>query len=171
MKINKFLAVLLALVMIFLTGCFNSSEEYYTPGEIARQQGQDIIHHIQNRDSESLKAMLCENLKSRANIDSEIEELFNFIDGEIISYDEPNGSIQSKSTTPQGTDKLGIHGDVCNIKTSTGKTYVVKFYSYLVYLEEEENVGVASITLFNHDTYDPEYGYPDEGKYYITIDE
>ena len=171
MKTSKILAVLLALVMIFLTGCFNSSEEYYTPSEIARQQGQDIIHHIQNKDAEALKTMFCEKIKTRESIDSEIEELFNFIDGDIISYDEPDGSLQSKNTTPKGVKKLGLDGDISNIKTSTGKTYIITFYSYLVNVEEEEKVGVVGISILDKDTYDPETGYPDNGKCYINTEE
>ncbi len=170
MKTKKTLSVLLALATIFLSGCFNSSKEYTPPDEIARQQSQAIIEHIENKNSEGLKAMFCEKLKSRDNIDNEIEELFDFIDGEIVSYDTPYGSVQSKSATPKGTEELGLDGDISNIKTSTGKIYVVTFYSYLINKEDEDSVGITTVSIFDEDTYDPEEGYPDYGKYSIVRD-
>lgn len=169
MKIIKVLAVIL-LIPIFLSGCFNSSGEYHTPDEIAILQAKGIIICIQNKDSERLKSLFCEEIKNRDSIDSEIEKLFNFIDGEIISYDEPYVSGHSKSTTPEGIEMLGVGGNIYNIKTDTGKNYVLYFYSYHINKEDEDSVGVTIVTIFDEDTYDPEEGYPDYGKYSIVSD-
>ena len=165
MKITKILAVI-SLIPIFLSGCFDS----HSTREIAMLQAKGIIICIQNKNSERLKSLFCDEIKSRDSIDSEIENLFNFIDGEIISYDEFTVLGQSKNSTPEGIEEEGICGNIHNIKTDTGKNYSLYFYSYHINKEDEDSVGVTDVTIFDEDTYDPEEGYPDYGTYSIESD-
>ena len=44
-----------------------------------------------NKDKEGLKSVFSNHIEETHDLDKEIDEFFEFIDGNIISYDEPEG--------------------------------------------------------------------------------
>lgn len=167
MKKGRIIWTGMIVIMIILAGCGSSDEEYVTTYQIAVQKGEEILNNIQGRDADSLKEMFCERTKKTYDLDKEIAQAFEFIDGEIISYDKPDKGSQSKSTTPQETTELSFGGHIDNIKTDTGKNYKIEFYYNHICAEDEEYVGIEFIDIIDEDTYDPETGYPDEGILWI----
>ena len=85
---KKLIPVLLSVSLLFLatgfTGCEKDSEL-----QLARNVGQDIIDCFINKDGETLYSLLSPNAKNFPNVKEQIQEAFNYIDGEIISYELP----------------------------------------------------------------------------------
>lgn len=100
----------------------------------------------------------------------EITELINFIDGEIISYDKPDGSYGGGARTVEGKSREFLTGAVANIKTDTDKTYKLRAEYYSINKKHPESVGICALDIVCEDTFDHEDGYPKDGIYYIYSD-
>lgn len=153
------------VLMLLLAGC--ESGDYITPEETAKIQGEIIIKSIMGKDAESVKDILCPYLKNRAEMDQEIETFFDFIDGAIISYDEPKGSISGGNLKEGRVIKESLSGNIENIRTENGRHYRIAYGSYSEYKEHPEYVGVTGATIFDLDIYNEANGYPEEGCFSI----
>ena len=117
------IAFLCLIVLIFLTSFLkdekirkekqeyqveqNQEKEYDSPHLVAKQQSEDILECILNEDVEGLKSLFCPKFQNTHNLDDEIEELFRFISGEIISYDTPkSGIVSGESKSGSGCVRL-----------------------------------------------------------------
>ena len=90
-------ALLITAITVTLTGCSifdkTANDEYISPSKQAENNLVTIVEAINKQDSYAIKQLLSSHLVSNhEDIDSRIDEMINFIDGEIISYDEPFGS-------------------------------------------------------------------------------
>lgn len=61
-----------------------------TPDEISKETLSQIISCFENGDNSELKKMMSDYIiNNDSQLDNEIEEAFDFIDGKIVSYDNP----------------------------------------------------------------------------------
>lgn len=145
---KKILAyIMLLIVTLMLGGCGDSN--YVTPDQYAKNQNKIIMESLKVKDKEKLKKALAEAMQNQENIDEEIDNLINFIDGNIVSYDEPGGSVQTKESTQQGITLEALSGCTRNIVTDSGKKYETEFYSYHINEEHADYVGVSMIVIYN----------------------
>ena len=77
------------------------------------------------------------------DIDTQIDEAFDFIDGEIVSYDEPFSSASG------GVEKKSYGAQTQNIITDKGTEYKISFEGWLTNEEEPEKVGVSYIRVID----------------------
>lgn len=171
---KKIFVLSVNIVLMCMCACASDrQEEYITPRQLANQQSEMILQGIIDEDVEPIKGVFAPYAKEiYSDLDVQIEGMFAFIDGEIISYDEPDGGSWSRAMTEgEGTVKESIMGRVANVKTSTGKTYRIGHGGYSVYKKHPEYVGVTNITIFDEDMYDPETGYPEGAKYRVSFPE
>jgi len=142
--------IVLLLLAIRFTGCEENTN--YIPQksnlQIAQEVGQEIMDAFINKDEEALYSLLSPNAKEYYMTREQIKTAFDFIDGEIISYDLPSktggggesiekGKVVSKNMTPR----------ITNIKTDKGKTYRISFrYNFIVNGDSEEK-GVRNIFI------------------------
>ena len=123
-----------------------------SPETVAKEQAALLIESIENRDTDSIINMFCEYRKKSGELSGEIEKFLEFIDGDIVSYDEPYGFEAGWSSREmEGVVESKLEGRIENIKTSTGKTYRVRFYSYDIYKYNPEYVGVYQIVIHDED--------------------
>lgn len=98
--------------------------------------------------------------------------MFDFIDGDIVSYDEPEDYHNGATTTPlDGYVKRSFGSDIKNIHTSTGKVYSLGHDVYMVFKDKPDYVGVYNITVFDETQYDSEDNCPEETEYWIYLPE
>ncbi len=161
-RMKKIKIILVCVLFIFLQGCNDVNVESATPNELAKQQSEAIIEAVVNEDKEALKEMFCQHIKDTHDLDEELRQFFRHIHGEIVSYDEPDGSQGFMSTTETGIAILRLKGNIENIKTDAGKSYRVAFNSYDTYVKNEDYVGLSFISI-REDAYDEDLGYLDEG--------
>ncbi len=116
MKRSLFRAFVLLLTsaILLLTGCsvlgeiFNKtpSEEYKSPGTLAKERQTEIMECFINKDEETLKSFFSEYvIENYPDLDTQIETALDYLDGEIASYDEPLSSATG------GFDKKCYIGD------------------------------------------------------------
>ena len=160
MKVVKYLPTLLIAVM--LVGCTLPDGSYVTPEQLTEQKGCEILNLLQDNDETGFKDILCQRLKDEhRNLDEEIHELFSFIDGDIVSYDDPyiaGGGTNTSET--EGDVKKYIGGEIRHIKTTTDKEYAVFYVFYLIDKDQPEMLGVSDVCISLEDAhYDQINGY------------
>lgn len=135
--------MLLIIITIFSTGCL-SSKEYKTSSKLAFEYQTEIMECFINKDGETLKVFFSEYvLENYPNIDKQIEAAFDFLDGEIVSYDEPftsgAGSLEKKS----------YGAKTQHIITDKGTEYTIGFKGWYTYDKEPNKVGITVIVVRN----------------------
>ena len=80
----------IVLLSITLCSCSFWGIGSESPEKAAEEIQNQIIQYFKDKDSEKLKGLFCEYALTKDNsIDREIESAFDFIDGDIVSFDEP----------------------------------------------------------------------------------
>lgn len=155
-----------ALLVLFTCGCRH--KEYVDP---TIEQGKTMIKAVIDEDVESVKALFCPYIaENHLNLESEITGIFEFINGDIISYDNPTVGPGAGATDKKGRwEKKAVGASIDNIKTDSGGTYTIDYGVYEVNKEYPEYVGVTNITVYNERLKDADGGYPDEALYEIYM--
>jgi hypothetical protein len=155
--IRKILGIL--LVVVFAVQ--NSSCSFKLDGQESRRMFRVIISALENKDKDKLKKLLAPALfdyvKSE-DIDSQIDNAFEFFKGHVISYPYINGSSSSMSAENGKQTMLIIRPRVDDIKTSEG-TYSVGFNARIVYSDDITTEGLWHITIYKPDGEYCEIGY------------
>ena len=169
MKLCKIIIVLGISILFFVGGgsVSNSDNKYNFSEKTADLQTKTIMEYIVNRNNEELEKVFCQHIKSTHNLSDEIIKTLEFIDGNIVSYDEPTGYISSQDIKYNKSTKLEFKGEISNVKTDTGKTYRIGISSYWIYDKDESYVGVSFICIEDVNIYNKEYGFPSTGIVYI----
>ena len=102
---------------------------------------------IVNKDKEGLKSVFSKHIAETHDLDKEIDEFLEFIDGKIVSYDEPTGYEGSYEMRAGEYYKKELGGDTKNIVTDAEKKYHIGFLSYQIYEKDEDYIGVDIIAI------------------------
>ena len=110
---------IMLLIVLTLTGCsfMDGEEEYQSPMEYATEQSEYIMECIVNKDKEGLKSVFSKHIAQTHDLDKEIDEFFAFIDGEIVSYDEPEGYEGGYTMKDGEYTEKELGGRIRNIRT------------------------------------------------------
>ena len=136
-----FICILISLTLLFVS-CGNTDNK--DPNKEAIQTGEDIIKCIKSQNANEIKDMFCSYVLSyKKNIEKEIESAFAFIDGEIVSYDEP-------FPMTVGSQKAKSYGArIDNVKTDKGTTYTISFHGEFRNENDKSVEGVRYIKIIN----------------------
>lgn len=140
---NATLSLMIFIMTIFSTGCLGSGD-YKSPTKLAKERQTEIMECFINKDGETLKGFFSEYvLENYPYIDKQIEAAFDFLDGEIVSYDEPfPGAVGS-------FEKKDYGATTRNIITDKGTEYTIGFKGWYAYDKEPDKVGITVITITN----------------------
>lgn len=163
-------------ICVLLQGCTKEEnkdddveeKEYETPLMMARRQGEEIMEYVVNKDKEGLKSMFSKHVTQNHDLDKEIDEFFEFIDGEIVSYDNAEHSSGGGSYSSDESKRIRkLGGKVGNIKTDKGRTYSINFMLYYLYNPNKDKVGMYAIGVIDEDSWEGEIPYRTVKKYWI----
>lgn len=160
-KILSYIMILIVIVTLY--GC--NYPNYKTPSEIGQMKNETIMEALKAKDKVKLKQVLAKALQSQVNIDEEINNLINFIDGNIISYDD----IGIASPGRGSSDEKGLiyevyDGETENIVTDKGKRYELEYFMYYVNRNHKDYEGVFQVILYDTEIYTQENNYPANGR-------
>lgn len=167
MRVVRYIALVTVLCLV-LPGCSPShdNEEYITPDEQAKIWADQVIECFVNRDADALKNLFCENMQNQYVLEEQIQELFAFIDEEIVSYDEPRGSVSGGvSTEVDGIVEKAVWGEIRNVVTEDGVVYQITLSGYVIYKEDENNIGLDYLSVRNVDLFN--YYKSENPRFYI----
>ena len=161
------------LIIITLTSCSVVSFMSYSIDSIkygeqyADNLADDIMEYIVSGDVEEIEKLFSKEIRTSHNITTEYEQMMKFIDGDIESYDTPEGSVGGASVRNGEYVEKKIRGNITKIITDKGKTYHINYTYYPIYKKDLDYVGMSYICCFCKDEYDEKTGYPDDAKYII----
>ena len=143
-KMKKIIYILTSLIMLISFTSCDEDEEYKTPDQLAKERQTEIMECFINKDKETLKSFFSEYVINKyPDIDSQIDEAFNFLDGEIGSYDEPDSSASGPS------DRKSYGGTTLNILTDKETEYRISFTGWLSNCEQPDKVGIIRVKIAN----------------------
>ena len=148
MKFKRIFITLTALLILSqLASCgFHRGhrKEYKTPSRQAAELQTKIMDCFVNKDRETLKGFFSKyTMEQCPEIEEQIEEAFTFLDGSIVSYDEPDGDAAGSY------DDKSYGADTDHILTERGTEYWITFNGRLTSLRDENQVGVLYIKVVN----------------------
>ena len=154
--------LLITVITVTLTGC-SDAKGYKTPDQLAVERQTEIMDCFINKDAETIKSFFSEYvIETYPDIDTQIDKAFNFLDGEIISYDEPFSSASGSK------DRKAYGADTRNIITDKGTEYKISFKGWLTNSKETNKVGVICIKVIDMtDEYDYSKNEKENGILYI----
>lgn len=152
---KKIISIILICTVLFaLSGCnrvarvADAVNWEIKAKQVANEQAGIILDCFKTGDSEKLEALFCENISSSHDLKAEIAEAIEFIDGNIIDDGKWIGMSSGGESVDDGEiTKLSIHPTMCYVKTDTGQEYRIRFYGYLVYEKDPNNVGMTHLTI------------------------
>lgn len=160
MKIIKKISVLfiLSLIILFSTGC-----DYFPPDgstfisnvidafdRIDRQKlARDIVECFSNEDIEGLKDMFCDYVKDRHDLDAEISNAFDYLNGRITKWDYEIGP-ESESIEYGRATYLQFCSMLVDISTESddANTYKISYCCYERCDDYKETEGLTYLVVY-----------------------
>ena len=160
-----FAALSLAIIACSFSACgfieFNSvvSSALVDNAEVANNTFQKIITAVSNRDANAIKKLFSNNVKQQVDdMDEKISELFEFIQGDIISYsDAKDRGVGVSTKTEHGKRRKDIQPCFC--LTTSMHTYYFAIRECMVDTFDPNNEGLLSIYIIDADDWTEAYVY------------
>lgn len=169
---KKIILITELILTLLLSSCSKIKTEYEDGEDIAYRYDEIILEAIKNDEPEKIKELFCPRLlREHDDIDTEIEELIQFVDGNIISVGKRWGNRGQRSTRyPDGLVFERYKGEVFEIITDTGRRYELRFEGDSANIEAPSHIGLLYLTIVDSDKYEETGDYVGSG-YYIRIEE
>lgn len=145
--VRKKAIVIILMSLFLLTGCFSE----HVSNRMVAKRAEKYMKSFADKDEKKLFSYFAEDIKAdyKELTMKEIKETFDtVIDGNIISYEydrdggggegQSYGKIRYFSRSPK----------FCNVKTDTGKTYMIEFSYYHVWREHPELEGLRRVYIY-----------------------
>ncbi len=134
-------------VMDFLTNIGVETTQDET-SEKSQIYAETILSALKTGETINLSNMFCEKVKLSHNVDEEIAEAIEFIDGEIVNEGELSGVSESGSSWRNG-EKIEsyINPRIKQIETDSGKKYNISFFAYIIYENDASYIGITRIMI------------------------
>jgi len=144
-KITIICCVIISI--IFSTSC-GLIERKPSNLQLAQDMGQRIIDAFIAEDEDALYAVLSEKAQNFYRTKEQIQEAFDFIEGEIISYELARHTGGGSKAIEGG---VVVHESISSIirfiKTDTGHTYQIIASYVLIDKDRDGTLGISGIIL------------------------
>ena len=110
-----------------------------------------ILDALKEKDAKPIKdSFSIYERKENTDIDKQIENALNFIDGNIVSIGEVSGSYGGGSTSAERGDiKTLYNGTIYDIVTDKGISYTLIIHGIYNFHNNEEKEGLYSVCIFD----------------------
>ena len=141
-KIKKIIS---AITSVAVTAALSSCSLLFKEPE--KTNAEFVLQYIQERNTDAIYDMLCKKLQETPNIKEQIEQTFDFIEGDVISYE--NGYISGDGKwSDDGKTKMDLGRSCKSIKTTSGNLYHLGLSYYDKNDFEPELIGIYHIYLY-----------------------
>lgn len=134
--------------------------------KVANEVFEKVIEAIQNQDSTTLKSLFSDKaLKEAQNVDESIDELFEYFQGEMLSYNDWGGPGVESGKNDDGTGRYWKRlNSTYDVKTSQDEyRFAMEYISKDT--ADADNVGIRSLYVIKlEDDTDPQFAYRGDGK-------
>ena len=159
-NLKKSIVSLLLMISLLITSCslegFTMRKEFFSNNDrkIASESFEKIIVAIEEQDKDTLESLFSEKaLNNAESIDESIEELFQFYQGEMLSYNISSlGRFGGRNVDGRGYILTELQSTI-NVETDK-KKYHFAIQEFTEDTEFPENVGIYSIYVVETDVLD-----------------
>ena len=132
-----------------LDGAINVLEFLNSDDETEKTNAELVLQYIQEKNTDAIYDMLCKRLKKQPDISERIEETFDFIEGDVVSY-ETGYASGGMASTRTGKYRKAEYRNCNPIETTSGNTYqlVISYYDQNDF--DRDLVGIYGITLIDN---------------------
>lgn len=134
------------LVFVFSFLCLSSCVNH---SAVIKENAEEMMQCIIDRDAERLLTFFSSDIQENESEKTleEIEKLFEFIDGDIISYTYSSGG--GRRSVRDGEFVFYYRRPTFEkTETTTGKIYTIRFEYYYIWKEKPKQEGLCVITAF-----------------------
>jgi len=111
----------------------------------ARAYVREVMRCIEERDAIALRNKFCNIIEDSPEIDAQIEELFDFIDGNVVHYDL-DGFFEEYDYDDSGNRiRYSYCVRVRKVDTDSGKSYVIRIYFELKNDGRGDRLGISEL--------------------------
>lgn len=128
---------------------------------------EEIMQYLINEDVDEIVDLFSAYAKENYDLSEEVNAAIEFIDGEIISYNDPDARNSSGSYSNHTYTLYNYKCEISDIITDTGKTYLIIVFTCVINADNEDCVGITKINVIDSDEFTYENDYPDEAKFVI----
>lgn len=127
-----------------------------------------VYNGFKEEKTEDIKALFCNKSRNDHDLEEELSQAFNYIDGNITLYERFSESSGGKSYRKGELVKYDQTASITGIVTDTGHIYRIAINSLNVYPDDSEIVGVQRIYIreFDIDDENKEIGSFSVGEQY-----
>ncbi len=152
--------ILLFMFLICMIGtmCFcsknESNLEYYKvyPNELNQEASriyEVALDAFKNEDITKLENEFSEFAKENANLNDEIANAFEFIEGNITTVEDSYVGEGASSKDPQGYLNADYAVTLYNVRTDKYKTYEIRIYGVFFDRNNKQKQGIDHIVIFD----------------------
>ena len=158
-------------IVLLLTSCSSGglnmwSRFYDDDEEISNARMEKVLEAVKKEDKDALKTMFSKKAISQAeHFDESIVELFDFFQGDLVSYNDWSGPRAEGGINEDGTGRKWkeLYSSY-DIDTSKQK-YRLAIQEFVQDTADADNVGIWSLYIIKmEDDTDPQFGYIGDGK-------
>ena len=155
-NMKEYSRYLLIIFMVFITlstsSCGGSVDSLWinaNQSNLFTKDCEKIAEAFIAKDKDALLELFCENSKMNSEIDSQIDEAFNYIDGNIVSYGSCGSTGSSASSRDGKVERLASGIVINDIQTDTNEYYYIHATDALIYDENEDYVGITTLKIYH----------------------
>lgn len=141
------LLILVLVLPVLLSGC-GANKRINQDYEYLEGISSEIIRCLDEKDSESLKAMFSVSTQNNFELDKEIEALFESYEGKATDYFLTNTSWEGGVRDGDFVNKH-FNYEIRNLCTDSGNTYCIKLCVYQIYVYDQDRLGLIAISLLD----------------------
>ena len=111
---------------------------------------ENVLNGIQAEDTEALKSLFCDGIQNTHDLDAELAEFYDFVDGKFVYFtDYHSGITYGNEYKEHVFVRYHISCRINVAKTDTDKKYEIEFFANLVQDYEPDKIGVEYILIKN----------------------
>ena len=110
-----------------------------------------VVSAFDNEDVELLKSEFSDYVKDRADLDSQIESAYKFVDGKVIEIENVYAGDGYGERDEQGDVKVNYNVSLFNVKTDKGRDYTFRVYGVYYYRDHDDKKGISYIYIDDND--------------------
>ena len=131
------------------------------------KQASVVMKAFQSNDEETLFMLFNEYIRKnyKEKLEDDINEVFDWVEGDILSFDKPSIYESSRKTDENGILIRCQYVSIYNICTDEGKRYEIEFEFYDVNKKHQDGVGINRFSISDSDEYTEENDFPSDAVY------
>ena len=153
--------IIYSLLITLLSGCSHKKRQY--PEETAMSQGNMIMSFIEKKDCAGLVDMFSTYAKDSYDLEKEVADLINFIDGTVVSYGDVSRSSMSGHFLGYGRYRNVYDILIKDVKTDSSKQYELLYVFYISDDQNDSYNGLIAVRVADQAEYTDENGYSPDG--------